>query len=63
LNYHIQNHPTESKGEIPEADNQISMFDKAESELKNDLSELDVLNISPLDAIQQLDALKKKHGL
>lgn len=63
LNYHIQNHPTESKGEIPEADNQISMFDKAESKLKHDLSELDVLNISPLDAIQQLDALKKKHGL
>ena len=63
LNYHIQNHPTESKGEMPEADNQISMFDKAESKLKDDLSELDVLNISPLDAIQQLDALKKKHGL
>jgi hypothetical protein len=39
------------------------MFDKAESELKDDLSKLDVLNISPLDAIQQLDALKKKHGL
>ena len=63
LNYHIQNHPTESKGEMPEADNQISMFDKAEFKLKDDLSELDVLNISPLDAIQQLDDLKKKHGL
>ncbi|MDP6261503.1 MAG: DNA mismatch repair protein MutS, partial [Candidatus Marinimicrobia bacterium] len=63
LNYHIQNHPTESKSEIPVADNQLSMFEKAESKLKEDLSKLDVLNISPLDAIQQLDALKKKHGL
>jgi len=44
-------------------DDQISIFAAQESALKSDLSELDVLNLSPLEAIRKLDALKKKHGL
>ncbi|MEA1881244.1 MAG: DNA mismatch repair protein MutS [Candidatus Marinimicrobia bacterium] len=63
LNYHLENHPTDEKMDVPAADNQLSMFAQAESELKQDLSKLDVLNISPLEAIQKLDELKKKHGL
>ncbi len=64
LNYHIKNHPTERDGslEIPPK-NQMSFFEQQESELKQDLSEIDVENMTPLSAIQKLDELKKKHGL
>lgn len=63
LNYHLENHPTNEHDDIPAAENQMSMFSEQESELKNDLSDLDVLRMSPLEAIQRLDDLKKKHGL
>lgn len=63
LNYHLANHPTDQKLDVEAVDHQISMFSEQESALKADLAELDVLNLSPLEAIRQLDALKKKHGL
>jgi len=63
LNYHLANHPTDQKLDVEAVDDQISIFAAQESALKSDLSELDVLNLSPLEAIRKLDALKKKHGL
>ncbi len=63
LNYHLDNHSTDEKLDVEAVDQQISIFAEQESALKADLSELDVLNISPLEAIQKLDELKKKHGL
>ena len=63
LNYHLANHPTDQKLDVEAVDDQISIFAEQESALKSDLSELDVLNLSPLEAIRKLDALKKKHGL
>ena len=63
LNYHVENHPTADHKEVPSAEDQISIFSEQESELKKDLSDLDVLSVSPLEAIQKLDDLKKKHGL
>ena len=43
--------------------NNLKLVREKESELKQDLSDLDVLSISPLDVIRKLDELKKKHGL
>ena len=63
LNYHLENHTADDKVEMPVVENQLSVFSAKESELKQDLSDLDVLSISPLDAIRKLDELKKKHGL
>jgi len=63
LNYHLENHTADDKVELPVVENQLSVFSAKESELKQDLSDLDVLSISPLDAIRKLDELKKKHGL
>lgn len=63
LNFHIENHSTGEPKKVPTAENQISIFSKQESELKQELTDLDLLSISPLEAIQKLDDLKKKHGL
>ena len=63
LNYHLENHTANDKVEMTGVENQLSVFSEKESELKQDLSDLDVLSISPLDAIRKLDELKKKHGL
>ena len=63
LNYHLENHTANDKVEMPGVENQLSVFSEKESELKQDLSDLDVLSISPLDVIRKLDELKKKHGL
>ena len=63
LNFHLTNHPTDVKGENTVVENQISLFAAQESELKKDLSNLDIMQISPLEAIKKLDELKKKHDL
>ncbi len=63
LNYHLKNHPADEKGKNTFIENQISMFAEQESELKKDLSNLDLMQISPLEAIKKLDELKKKYDL
>ena len=63
LNYHLTNHSSDQQLDVEAADQQISIFAEQESALKTDLTELDVLNLSPLEAIRRLDELKKKHGL
>ena len=63
LNFHLSNHPTDEQGKNTFVENQISMFAEQESELKKDLSNLDLMQISPLEAIKKLDELKKKYDL
>ena len=63
LNFHLTNHPTDEQGKNTFVENQISMFAEQESELKIDLSNLDLMQISPLEAIKKLDELKKKYDL
>ena len=63
LNFHLKNHPADEKGKNTFIENQISMFAEQESELKKDLSNLDLMQISPLEAIKKLDELKKKYDL
>tara|TARA_B100000470_G_scaffold216543_1_gene199899 strand:+ start:1364 stop:3952 length:2589 start_codon:yes stop_codon:yes gene_type:complete len=63
LNFHLTNHPTDEQGKNTFVENQIPMFAEQESELKKDLSNLDLMQISPLEAIKKLDELKKKYDL
>ena len=63
LNFHLTNHPTDEQGNNTFVENQIPMFAEQESELKKDLSNLDLMQISPLEAIKKLDELKKKYDL
>ena len=63
LNFHLTNHPTDEQGKNTFVENQIPMFAEEESELKKDLSNLDLMQISPLEAIKKLDELKKKYDL
>ncbi|MFC1550570.1 DNA mismatch repair protein MutS [Candidatus Neomarinimicrobiota bacterium] len=42
---------------------QISLFEKQESELRVALSELNIDELTPLEALQKLDDIKKEHGL
>ena len=63
LNFHLTKHPTDEQGKNTFVENQISMFAEQESELKKDLSNLDLMQISPLEAIKKLDELKKKYDL
>lgn len=49
---------------IPEPDkNQLGLFDQRESELRKKLSEVDINSMTPMEALQKLDQLKKKYGV
>jgi hypothetical protein len=39
------------------------MFEQQEVKFKKDLDEVDVDSMTPIQALQKLDELKKKHGL
>ena len=41
----------------------MDLFSHQDKSLKNELSAIDVNEITPLDALSILDELKKKHGL
>jgi len=43
--------------------NQLGLFDKRESELRDKLTKVDVDNMTPIEALQKLNELKKKYGL
>jgi len=63
LNSHIQDQFDNDKKNNISNDDQLSVFSDQDSQIRKELEELDVLNLSPLDAIRILDQLKKKHGL
>jgi len=43
--------------------NQISIFEKREKRLSEALANLDINSLTPLEALQKIDELKKKYGL
>ena len=43
--------------------NQLSVFAEQDIELKNELKEIDLLSLTPLEVISRLDELKKKYDL
>ena len=63
----LQKQSNEDSGYTPEVNldlkTQMGLFSHQEKALKNELSEIDVNEITPLDALSKLDELKKKHGL
>ena len=42
---------------------QMDLFSEKEKALQKELSELEVNDMTPLDALSKLNELKKKHGL
>lgn len=42
---------------------QLSLFNQIESKIKKELSEIDINSITPLEALNKLNELKKKYGL
>ena len=64
LNHHLEESMDQSGTSIsPEASKQLSMFEQQEVKFKKDLDEVDVDSMTPIQALQKLDELKKKHGL
>lgn len=47
----------------PKDSSQLGLFDKQERQLRKSLTELDINNLTPLEALQKLDELKKKYGI
>jgi DNA mismatch repair protein MutS len=63
LNFHIsQENIHETRQPIP-ASNQLSIFEQKENELKKAIAALDLDKMTPIQALQTLDKLKKEHGL
>lgn len=63
LNHHLELADQTGTPSQEFASNQISIFEKQEAEFKKDLKELDINAMTPLQALQKLDEIKKKHGL
>ncbi len=63
LDYHL-NQTTEKPGTFPveSASNQINIFDEQASKLKEEIKGLELDNMTPLEALNKLHALQKKHG-
>ena len=63
----LQEHCNSETGYIPEVNlyvkPQMDLFSEKEKALQNELSELEVNDMTPLDALSKLNELKKKHGL
>jgi DNA mismatch repair protein MutS len=64
LQFHLgEAQPAPGTPNPPPASNQLSLFDEQESKLKAALKELDLERITPLEALNALDEMKKKFGL
>ena len=48
---------------VSKNENQLGLFDIQESELRKALTEVDVDNMTPLEALQKLDELKRQFGV
>ncbi len=63
LNHHLEQNLTKTGTTTPPpASQQISIFAEQESALKKELAKLDINHLTPLEALQALDKIKKKHG-
>jgi len=63
LNHHLESATQTGTSIPPEASNQLSMFERQEAAFKNDLDKFDINKMTPMEALQKLDELKRKHGL
>ena len=63
LSHHLESSDQSGTSSPPPASKQISIFEKQEAKFKKDLDEMDVNSMTPIQALQKLDELKKKHGL
>ena len=63
LNHHLESATQTGTSVPPEASNQLSMFERQEAAFKNDLDKFDINKMTPMEALQKLDELKRKHGL
>ncbi len=61
LQYHLD-HSDGKTGSPPPSENQLSLFEKQDQALKKALEDLDINEMTPLEALQKLDELKKEHG-
>jgi len=65
LNFHLSsegNKPSIGKN-IDDPSDQMSIFAEQEFQLKEELKELDINSMTPIEALKVLDELKNKHGL
>ena len=63
LNHHLESDTQTGTSVPPEASNQLSMFERQEAAFKKDLDKVDINKMTPMEALQKLDELKRKHGL
>ena len=63
LNHHLKSDTQTGTSVPPEASNQLSMFERQEAAFKKDLDKVDINKMTPMEALQKLDELKKDHGL
>ena len=63
LNFHISQENIHGTGRVIPASNQLSIFEQKENELKKAIAALDLNKLTPIQALQTLDNLKKEHGL
>ena len=63
LNHHIESATQKGTLAHPETSNQLSMFEKQEAAFKKDLDKVDINKMTPMEALQKLDELKKDHGI
>ena len=63
LNSYIQDQFEHNSANKISKNDQLSVFSDQNSQIRKELEELDVLNLSPLEAIRKLDELKRKYGL
>ena len=64
LNHHIsQSRESGNPTLLPDSTDQLILFKEQESRLRKDLNTLDVNSLTPLEALQKLNELKKDHGL
>jgi len=63
LSHHIRQQTKDGTAPNKPASNQQSLFEKKESELQKDIEKMSINTMTPLEALETLDKLKKKHGL
>jgi len=64
LNHHIEQSAEKGGTSLPpEPSNQMTLFQEQELKLRKRINEIDVNSITPMEALQTLDELKKEHGL
>ncbi len=63
LAHHINQQEEEGTAPPEAASKQQSLFEAKESELQKDIEKMSIDTMTPLEALETLDKLKKKHGL